>query len=116
MIVQRWAIFPAGKYHPTSVIARGREPLVLDDGSELRVVELDDSDLMFFQAWVATQLGGEVLPSLTAPASAAGAQLSARLTANGITPAATDDIQQCVRKLRDARGVSAAAFPVDKAF
>ena len=56
---------------------------------------------------------GTVLPSLTAPGSSAPAVLAAFLTQYGVALGAGDDIQQALRKLRDARGKQ---FSVDKPF
>lgn len=111
-MIQRWCMVPAAASDDEMAWlgARAWSPRDLLPGNlRLGLAEFDDQDWEKINATTPAA----ILPSLTAPASAAPAGLQAALDAHGVKLGPSDDIQQALRKLRDARG---GKFFVDKPF
>jgi len=111
-MIQRWCLVPAAESDAEMAWlgARAWSPRDLLPGNlRLGVAEFDDPD------WQAVNAAhpSAILPSLTAPATSLSADLKTVLTDSNVVLSASDDVQQALRKLRDARG---GKFFVDKPF
>lgn len=82
--------------------------LTLPSGWLLVDVDVEDNHLRELQAGPAV-----VLPSLTAPASTLPTKALEFLDQQGVVLSPDDDVQQALRKLRDAKGFN---FNIDKPF
>jgi hypothetical protein len=58
-------------------------------------------------------VGHPALPNLTAPATSLPAPVLAYLANHGIVPAATDNVLNVLRAVRDALGESASSFDIN---